>query len=229
MNRKVQDKLEMAARVRSFSRSHPSDQPEYTRVLGELEERLARAQTVAETQVNGTVASRAARIHRQELRNVVHFQLLRYLVAVSGVAAKSEGEPALKFRLPPSNGNGAVFLTAVREMLTRAEEHKEALLEKGMGSTTLDTIRKLLDQMESAREAARTGRLAHIGARADLKGLTSEIMDLVKVLDGLNRIRYNGDAEQLAAWNAAKHVTVRHRAEGDGEIPPTSGGVAPAA
>lgn len=44
--------------------------------------------------------------------------------------------------------------------------------------------------MKSAWEAARAGRNARIGARADLGLLTDEITGLVKVLDGLNRIRY---------------------------------------
>lgn len=70
MNTKLRYKLEMAARVRSFSRTHPSTQPEYAKVINELEEGLTRTETVAERQVNGAVAARAARVRRKGLREV---------------------------------------------------------------------------------------------------------------------------------------------------------------
>ena len=170
MNTQVRQKLEMAARVRSFSRTHPSPLPEYVKVLGELEERLTRAGTVAEREVNGTVAARAARVKRRELRRAVHSRLLRYLVAVGGVAAKSRGELAEKLKLPNGSASTQAFLTAVRGLVTRAEEQKALLLEKGMGETLLDDIRAQLGEMESAWEAAGRADRPHRrqgGSRAD--------------------------------------------------------------
>lgn len=224
MNTQVRYKLEMAARVRSFSRTHPSTQPEYAKVLGKLEERLTRAETVAERQVNGAVAARAARAKREELRKVVHSQLLRYLVAVGGVAAQGRAELAAQFRLPVGGGSTKIFLTAVRGLVTRAEEQKSLLLEEGMGATLLDDIRTQLGEMESAWEAARVGKTDHIGARADLELIVAEIMGLVKVLDGMNRIRFGGDSEQMAAWTAVRHLPVSRRG---GEVPVPGTGVAP--
>jgi hypothetical protein len=233
MNTQVRYKLEMAARVRSFSRTHPSTQPEYAKVLGELEERLTRAETVAERQVNGTVAARAARVKRLELRRVVHSQLLRYLVAVGGVAAQGRTELAAQFRLPRA-GSTKAFLTAVRGLVTRAEEQKSLLLEKGLGDTLLDDIRSQLSEMESAWEAARVGKTDHIGARAELDRITGEISGLVKVLDGINRIRFGSDPEVMVAWTAAKHVPVSRLGgevpvPGTGVVPPVDGGIKPAA
>lgn len=233
MNTQVRLKVEMAARVRSFSRTHPSTLPEYAKVLGELEERLSRAETVAERQVNGTVAARAARVKRQELRRSVHSTLLRYLVAVGGVAAKSRGELAEKFRLPNGTASYHVFLTAVRGLVTRAEEQKALLIEKGMSETLLDDIRSQVGEMESAWETARVGRTDHIGARVDLGVIAAELTGLVKVLDGMNRIRFGSVSEEFAAWSAAKHVPVRRGEEvpvpGTGVAPPDEGGVKPAA
>lgn len=86
MRRRVNEWLEMAARVRAFSRTHPSADPEYAMVLGRLEERLARAEAIAGRQFEGLKAARSARSRRGELRRVVHTQLLRYLVRVGEVA-----------------------------------------------------------------------------------------------------------------------------------------------
>lgn len=232
MNTQVRYKLEMAARVRSFSRTHPSTQPEYAKVLGELEERLTRAETIAERQDNGTVAAKAAVVERLALRKAVHSKLLRYLVAVGGVAARSRAELLEQFRLPDGKASTKSFLTAVRGLVTRAEEQKSLLLEKGMGETLLDDIGGQVDAMESAWEAARVGTTDHIGARADLGLVAAEIMGLVKVLDGMNRIRFGSDPEELAAWTAAKRLPRRGGevpVPGTGVVPPSDGGIKPAA
>jgi hypothetical protein len=46
--------------------------------------------------------------------------------------------------------------------------------------------------------------LSHIGARADLNEIAGELMEEVRVLDGINRWRYAQD-RVMAEWNAARH------------------------
>ena len=226
----------MAARVRTFSRAHPSTDPEYTIVLGRLEERLTRAEAIAGRQHEGLASAKNARIRREELRRVVHFQLLRYLIAVGGIAAKSRTELAERFKLPDSKASHRVFLTAVKSMLAMAEAQKDALVGEGMSPRLLEDLGRMVAEFETASEAARTARLDHIGARADLEEATAELVEQVKVLDGLNRWRFGKEPELLVEWNAAKHVPgagqsrVSPPPAGEGGVtPPTSGGVAPAA
>ncbi|HEV8355705.1 MAG TPA: hypothetical protein VGQ17_02960 [Gemmatimonadales bacterium] len=225
----------MAARVRTFSRAHPSTDPEYTIVLGRLEERLTRAEAIAGKQHEGLVSAKNARNRREELRRVVRFQLLRYLIAVGGIAAKSRTEAAERFKLPHSKASHRVFLTAVKSMLATAEAQKDALVGEGMSPRLLEDLGRMVAEFETASEAARTARLDHIGARADLEEATAELVEQVKVLDGLNRWRFGKEPELLVEWNAAKHVAgagqsrVSPPPAGEGVTPPTSGGVAPAA
>lgn len=82
--------------------------------------------------------------------------------------------------------------------MTRAEEQTSLLLEKGMGETLLDDIRAQVGALESAWEEGRVGRTDHIGARADRELIIAEIMDLAKVLDGMNRIRFGSNPEEMA-------------------------------
>ena len=235
-------KLEMGARVRTFSRTHPSTDPEYATVLGRLEERLTRAEAIAERQHDGLVSAKNARSRRAELRRVIHFQLLRYLVAVAGLAAKTRVELAERFKLPDSHGNHRAFLAAVKSMLAIAEAQKDALVGEGMSPRLLDDVSRLVGEFDTASEAARVARLEHIGARADLEAATAELMEQVKLLDGINRWRFGKDPKLLVEWNAAKHVAgagavaARERGDratpstGDGAVtPPSSGGIAPAA
>ena len=48
--------------------------------------------------------------------------------------------------------------------------------------------------------------LAHVGARADLEAVTEDLMELVALLDGLNRYRFRNNAELTAAWESARNV-----------------------
>lgn len=48
-------------------------------------------------------------------------------------------------------------------------------------------------------------------------------MQLVEVLDGLNRYRYLRDPEMLAVWGSARHVVVGPHAEEKEEEPSVAG------
>ncbi|MDP3911873.1 MAG: hypothetical protein Q8Q14_15925 [Gemmatimonadales bacterium] len=206
MNAPVRRKLEMAARVRTFSRTHSSTEPTYATVLSRFEERLAEAEAIAAKQHEARLAARGARTRRRELRRVVHFQLLPYLVAVGNVAARDRTELAAQFRLPNSNANNQAFLTAVKALGTAAEQQRDILVAAGMAPALLEELQRMISAFEIASEEARAKRLSHIGARADLQQIAGELMDEVRVLDGINRWRFGKEPEVMAEWQAARHL-----------------------
>jgi hypothetical protein len=222
----VRRKLEMAARVRLFSRSHPSTEPTYEQVLGRLEAGLARAEALAARQVTGRMKSREARVRRVELRREVHFQLLRYLVAVGSVAARNRVELAERFRLPDNGASNLGFLTAVKALLASAEEQREALVGVGMAPTLLEELGKKVAGLEAAAADASQGKMDHVGARSELAAITEELLEEVQVLDGINRWRYGRDPELMTEWNAARHVVLGPRRKTD-EPPAGEGGSSP--
>ena len=58
-----------------------------------------------------------------------------------------------------------------------------------------------------------------------------EVVQIVQVMDGLNRYHFMGDSELLAAWESASNVPVPVRTpkSPDSEGPPAGGEVRPAA
>lgn len=235
MNAQVRRKLEMATRVREFSRAHPSPDPSYGIVLGRLEERLTRAEAIAARQHNGLQASRGATAHRLELRKILHSQLLRYLVSVGEAAIKDSADVAERFKLPSTHGSYAAFLTSAKSLIAAAESQRETLLAAGMSTTLIDDLGKTVAEFEASSEATRTARRDHIGARAELETITENLQELVRVLDGINRYRYGKDPELMIEWNAARTVPFQKQrtttpppaGDGTGSAPP--GSVAPAA
>lgn len=90
-----------------------------------------------------------------------------------------------------------------------------------------------LDQFDAAVEQGLAGRQAHVGAGAELHAVANEIVQIVRVMDGLNRYRFGQDAEALAAWESASNVAGSPRAGMNGRPgpgdPPAGGEVRPAA
>ncbi|MEO8451561.1 MAG: hypothetical protein ABI647_17335 [Gemmatimonadota bacterium] len=170
----------------------------------------------------GEIAAKAATEHRLDLRDTISDQLLRHLASVGGDAAREKAELLGKFKRPPSNSSNLTFLTAARAMLTEAQGETDVLGRHGMADALLGDLDSAVTKLEEATSAARASRLDHVGARADLAAVASEISSIVRVLDGLNRYRFAKDKELLAAWDSAKNVGGSNRAKG-GAVPPKGG------
>ena len=84
----------------------------------------------------------------------------------------------------------------------------------------LDQLNATLDRYEQALNQQHAGRAAHVGARAELEAVTSDIMLIIRQLDALNRFRFRSDAESLAAWKSARDVAWPAQ---DKEAPPVGG------
>jgi hypothetical protein len=71
----------------------------------------------------------------------------------------------------------------------------------------------------------------HIGASAELLFVSNELVELVRMVDGLNRHRFRNEPEVLAEWQAASRVrafTPRGEEPVKGSEPPAIGGLPPA-
>jgi len=131
---------------------------------------------------------------------------VHYLVAVGSIATKGQADVAEHFKLPSTNSSAKAFVTAVKALLAVGEGQKDVLVKAGLAPTLLEELTKMVDDFEAASEAARTARRDHIGARVDLDVITAELKEQVRLLDGITRYRFGGDAEMMAEWNAAKQM-----------------------
>ena len=221
MNADVRRKIEMSARVREFSRAHPSDDPSYATMLARLEDRLSRADALATQERSGLIAERAATARRDELRRAMHFQLLRHLVRIGEIAAKDRPELIGKFRLRNPNSTHKSFLISAKAMLAEGLANKDLFVGLGLSGLMLDELAKAISQFEEVTGSGAAGRTGHIGARADLDAVTGELLELVELLNTFNRYRFRNDAELAAAWESARNVLGPSRPKP--EVPPTAG------
>jgi hypothetical protein len=232
MNAKSRRKLEMGRGVLGFSRSHPFASPGYTAALTRLEERLGRADLLAAQQRDGLLEVRAATARKRELRRTMRQAHLTHLARVAKVAEREVPELAQKFVLKPGTTSYLAFRTAARGIAAEAQNQKDLLVKHGLVDTVLDDLVQSLDLFDAAVEHGTRGRQAHVGASAELRAVADEIIQIVNVMDGLNRYRFMADAELLASWESASNVLAAPRAAArpvSEEPPPVGGAERPAA
>lgn len=206
MNAKTRKKLEMGTRALEFSRAHPDESPGYAATLAQLEEQLTRSRQLATQQREGIVEVRATSARKQELRRSIRRRQLVHLARVARRAAKELPELAQKFALAREPIPYLTFKTLATSMVTEAQRQKELLIKHGLVERVLDSAVESLQEFDQVVEQGAQGRRVHIGASADLDVVADEVVQLVSVLDGLNRFRFADDPDLLAAWRSASNV-----------------------
>ncbi|HLZ46652.1 MAG TPA: hypothetical protein VKQ05_13340 [Gemmatimonadales bacterium] len=223
MNAIIRRRLEMAARVRDFLRTHKLDGVGEGQGLAKLEELVTRAERLANQQQGGLVARQAATLQRAEIRDMLSTKLLRYLRAAGAVAARGNVELAAHFRLPRRASHQA-FLTSARGMLETGLAQKDVLVGEGMSATLLDDLAAKLAEFETTLEASRAGRRQHVEASADLEAVSTEIVDRVRMLDGLVRYRFGDNPALMEGWESARDVLGPFRSKVQSQQTPEAAG-----
>lgn len=225
MNLSIRRVIEMAGRVRDFCRTHPYENPGYTAAVDQLHELLSRAQALAEQQLSGqlsvTGAVGTAKDQRDEIRHSIEL--------LAGLArAASVEDPELRAGITrlPFSGSQRELVSRARVASGTARARQQLLAKYGLPDNLLDQLDAALDSFESAITEKNAGRVAHVGARADLSVVGAELLNKVRQLDALNRYRYRKDSESLAAWLSARNVAWPLRSR---ETPPGTDSEKPAA
>jgi hypothetical protein len=223
----------MGQRVLEFSRRNPDQSAGYIAASARLQERLTRADELARQQVDGLAEIKVATGRKRELRRFIMQAHLDHLVSVAELASVEEPELVQKFRFPPDATTYLSFRAAASSMTAEAESRKELLMKHGLSEDVLNGLKTSLDQFETALEQGAAGRLARVGATAELVTVADEVVQIVKVMNGLIRIRFANQPELLAAWVSATNVAATPKSSEPETQPsptrPAGGEIRPAA
>lgn len=211
----------MARDALQFSTANPEATPGYTTAVTHLGELLARCDTLADQQKAGHAQVAAATAAKRDLQRVMKQGHLRHVVKVALVAAVEKPELAMTFVLPDRSASYLEFASTARTIAAEAAANRELLVKYGLSDAMLDGLTAAIARFEEAMEQGQAARQAHVTATAELEDVVAQMMMLVRVLDGLNRVRFAGDPEKLAAWRTATNIVTRTRKSGQ---PPAQGG-----
>ena len=216
----------MGVHARDFNRTHPSADANHASVLARLEETITQMEALAAQQVTGVVSKGSSTVRRKELRRRLNDGLLRHLVTVANAAADEQPELTREFLMPSTNASHMVYRTIARTLLDKGVAQRELLVKHGLGETLLDDLRQAVDELDASVAETVEGKQRHILARSELRTLSDEVMQLVGILDGINRYRFAREPQLLAAWDRAKHVVGGSQVEGPVSTPEVPAGTA---
>lgn len=198
--------LEMAKRVRDFSRAHPSADLNYAPLLAELDLLIERLEALAKQQEEGFLVRHAGTLHRQAIRRELQFGLLRHLMTVVEKASKDEPGLVSRYRMPRSNAPKETYLTMARTMLAHGQADRELLAKYGLADHLLEDLAAALDGFDASLVESNGGRRDHVVASSGMGTVSADLQRLVGLLDGLNRYRFGSDGELWAGWQSARKV-----------------------
>jgi len=225
MNRLVGRRLNMAVRVRDFCETNPSADPNFVSVFGRLKEAIDRMVALGSRQVNGLLSRHASTVNRRAIRRQLRNDLLPHLVTIARDASAEKPTLAQEFVVPGHGLSSARFHAAAQAMLDKGAAEKELLIKHGLSDKLLDDLAAAVADFEASISVTNTSREDHIAARSALERGSEELLQLVDMMDGVNRYRFRKDPELLTAWNAAKHVVSGPVAkDGPLSVPPAQPG-----
>ena len=201
----------MGVRALRFSEAHPYTGVGYLAAIARLDDRLARAEEAKQAQLSGTRQVRAATSRKRYLRRMLRRGHLAHVIRVARFVDREISGLREKFVLPRGTIPFETFLTAARGMAAEAQQQRDVFIRHGMSEIVLDGLLQSLDEFEAAVHDAGEGCRRHVGASAELDKLANEVVEIVGILDALNQIRFEHDAQLIAAWRSASNVVATPR------------------
>ncbi len=197
---------EMGVRVVLEGERHPDTDPAHGVLVGKLKGVVEQMEQEEALQRSALMDRHTSALDKRRLRREMLAGPIAHVVGVADLARKDEPSLATQVQYRPSGNTFGGHLAAARGLLAEAEAHQELLAKYGLSADVLEAYRELLSQSEAAVRLGDEGRAAHKGATPHLRELAKEVRQIVRTLDGRNRIRFKNDPKLLGEWISASTV-----------------------
>ncbi|MEP6689011.1 MAG: hypothetical protein ABJC36_11740 [Gemmatimonadales bacterium] len=199
----------MGVRVVLDSERNPDTDPAHGVLVGRLKGVVQQMEQEEGLQRSALMDRHTSALDKRRLRREMLAGPIAHVVGVADLARKDEPSLATQVQYRPSGNTFGGHLAAARRLLAEAEANQELLAKYGLSAGVLEAYRELLGQSENAVRLGDEGRAAHKGATPHLRELAKEVGQIVRTLDGRNRIRYKKDSKLLGEWISASTVLGR--------------------
>lgn len=221
MDTRSRKQIERASRVVVFAREHRSEVPAEQVAVGQLEERLARAETVMQGARASQLGQREAIVERMALRSIIADRLQLLAVIARSAGIESLGAPIV-IQFPGPRDNQVEFVNGARQAVTAATEREELLVKYGLHAGFLAELTGKLDEFTRLLHARDEAAQAKVGFHRELGKVLKDIRMAIQQLHASFRLRLRDDPGALRAWATAADVRIGPRriaATPEGEAP----------
>jgi len=220
--------LDMGTRTETFATTHPVANPDFGPLLTQLTGLLTQGRELAAEQRANFAERAAASALKRQLERTIRAVHIPHMAQAGQLAARDDHQiGATTFRLAPASDSFAAFRTAVGNMVAAADDHRDALVKRGMSPTVLADLEVVLKEFDRAVERGNTARAGHVAATAQLRVIGAEIVKVVRLMDAVARLEFKDDAALLAAWKSVSRRQALPQGEsGEGGTGPSEQGSA---
>lgn len=205
MRKQQKDQLDVGLRCATFARNHPDADPTLTAVGAALDELNARAVILAgqfESAMHrwSAAVEGKARAHQEARR------LLGAIQRIADYAALRQPEAAVRFPMPGTRSGRHDFVARVRAVADLITTHRDLLVGYGMPATMPEELGATLARFEAFTVRKAAAQQARSVTQRALFEVARQVMQEVRHLDGLYRLRYAGQPELLTVWRDARRL-----------------------
>ena len=198
--------LVMLGRLQDFLRAYPLGDVPSDNVVAQFMAKLDRLRALVAQQREGEVARAAQNGKHRELRRRITAGPLRHLARIALALEAEFAEVAAALQQPVRRLSMNEFLVTAQGIAATVQAQHDLLRARGMGPRMMEDLNGLLQEYEQAVHGANAGRRAHTGARAELRSLGRELIQMARQLDGIVVYHFRGNPEVLGAWKSARNV-----------------------
>ena len=230
MQRETRSQVTMGAAAKGFSGSHPMESAGHQSADAALGKLVDEAITLEAEQREGIIAERSGAAVRRGIIDRIWDVHLPHMAAAARRAEREIPDFPRTFRLTPTKDSMGARRGAAGSMLDAAKAQQDVLVRYGLDEGVVADLEQALAEYDAANEQCVAARGKHVRASARLRELGQEIVELVRVLDGLYRVRFKNDAAVLAEWVTLSTVRAQPKGSGPDEqqVPGPVPGGAPA-
>ncbi len=220
-------RIDMGASASQEAHANPTEDPSFSAALARLDELLQRARDAAARQLEGLTRARAAAAAAKAFQAVIRRTHLPHFTRVAELAAAEQPELAPAIRRPRDSRTIRGFRTTAGAFVAMAQANQELMVKHGLALPVLNDLIALLDRYDQTVALKLDARHQHIGATAELNTVADQIVQVVQVMDGYQRLRFAQDPDRLAKWESASSLTSDRRSPGDAPVGESAEGGTP--
>jgi hypothetical protein len=199
-------RIDMGESASQEAHANPTDDPSFTAALARLDGLLQRAKDAAARQLEGLTRSRAAAAAAQAIQASARRTHLPHFGRVAVLAAAEKPELAPAIRRPRDVRTVRGFRTTAGAYVAMAQANQELMVKHGLALPVLNDLIALLERYDQTVALKLEARHLHVGATAELNSTADQIVQVVQVMDGYQRLRFAQDPDRLAKWESASSL-----------------------
>ena len=212
MKRQLKDQLDVGLGCATFAREHPDANPTLTAAGANLDALNGRGSTLAARFESASHRWNAA-VEGKDREQQEATRLLRAIQRITDYAATRQPEVAVRFRMPAHRSGRHAFVARAQAVVELITTNRELLAGYGMPDTMPEELGATLGRYEAFTIQKESAQQTRSAARAELAEVARQVMQQVRHLDGLYRIRYEDNPEVLSTWRLTRRLPRTARPE----------------